>query len=158
MRQLARLAIALWLNSVAFLAVGGAAFADHTSGIEGGAYAQPWVIIVITFLFAGVGGLALLWAYRGGPFGGVGVEAGRRGQVRRSGPQHRRAGRGLRRGDTGDRRPLPDVHLADHRLGRWLRSVVSARGYRGRLQVLRVGYAQRDVPGRSARTGFHRLH
>ena len=55
MRHLARLAIALWLNIVALLAVGGAAFADHTSGIEGGAYAQPWVIIVITFVFVGVG-------------------------------------------------------------------------------------------------------
>src|SRR4030042_1702691 len=77
MRHLARLSIALWLNIVVFLAVGGAAFADHTSGIEGGAYAQPWVIIVITFLFAGVGGLALLWAYRSGHVGGVEEPRGR---------------------------------------------------------------------------------
>jgi protein-S-isoprenylcysteine O-methyltransferase Ste14 len=64
MRDLARVALALWLNIVAFLAVGTAAFADHLSGIGGGSYAQPWVIIVITFLFAGVGGLGLLWAFR----------------------------------------------------------------------------------------------
>src|SRR4030067_1564617 len=77
MRHLARLAIGLWLNVGAFLGVGGAAFADHTSGIEGGAYAQPWGIIGITFLFAGVGGLALLWAYCGGHFGGVEDARGR---------------------------------------------------------------------------------
>jgi protein-S-isoprenylcysteine O-methyltransferase Ste14 len=77
MRYLARLAIALWLNVVAFLAVGSAAFADHTSGIEGGAYAQPWVIIVITFFFAGVAGLALLWAFRAGHFSGVEDTRGR---------------------------------------------------------------------------------
>jgi len=77
MRDLVRLGLALWLNVAAFLAVGSAAFADHTSGIEGGAYAQPWVIIVITFVFAGVGGLALLWAFRAGHFSGVEDARGR---------------------------------------------------------------------------------
>lgn len=77
MRYLTHLAVAVWLNIVAFLAVGRAAFADHTSGIEGGSYAQPWVMIVITFLFAGVGGLALLWAYRAGHFSGVEDARGR---------------------------------------------------------------------------------
>jgi len=77
MRQVARLWTAVGLNIVALLVVGKAAFADHLSGIEGGAYAQPWVIIVITFLFAGVGGLALLWAYRGGHLGGVEDARGR---------------------------------------------------------------------------------
>ena len=77
MRQLVRLATALWLNIVAFLVVGSAAFADHTSAIEGGAYAQPWVMIVITFFFAGVAGLALLWAFRGGHFSGVEDARGR---------------------------------------------------------------------------------
>jgi len=77
MRQLARLATALWLNIVAFLAIGSAALADHTSGIEGGAYAQPWVIIVITFFFAGVAGLAVLWAFRAGHFSGVEDARGR---------------------------------------------------------------------------------
>ena len=77
MRDLARLALALWLNIGAFLAVGTAAFADHLSGIGGGSYAQPWVIIVITFLFAGVGGLGLLWAFRAGHFSGVEDARGR---------------------------------------------------------------------------------
>jgi protein-S-isoprenylcysteine O-methyltransferase Ste14 len=77
MRYLARLATALWLNVVAFLAVGSAAFADHTSGIEGGAYAQPWVMIVITFFFAGVAGMGLLWAFRAGHFSGVEDSRGR---------------------------------------------------------------------------------
>jgi len=77
MRSLVRLALALWLNIAAFLTVGTVAFADHLSGIEGGAYAQPWVIIVITFLFAGVGGLALLWAFRAGHFSGVEDARGR---------------------------------------------------------------------------------
>jgi protein-S-isoprenylcysteine O-methyltransferase Ste14 len=71
MRQLTRVATALWLNIMAFLTVGSVAFADHTSGIEGGAFAQPWVIIVITFLFAGLAGLAVLWAFRAGHFSGV---------------------------------------------------------------------------------------
>jgi protein-S-isoprenylcysteine O-methyltransferase Ste14 len=71
MGQLTRVATALWLNLMAFLTVGSVAFADHTSGIQGGAFAQPWVIIVITFLFAGLAGLAVLWAFRAGHFSGV---------------------------------------------------------------------------------------
>lgn len=71
MRNLVRLGLALWLNIGVFLAAGTVAFADHLSSVEGGAYAQPWVIIVITFLFAGLGGLALLWAFRAGHFSGV---------------------------------------------------------------------------------------
>ena len=77
MRYLVRLAITVWLNIVAFLVLGSVALADHLSGIGGGSYAQPWVIIVITFLFAGVGGLALLWAYRAGHFSGVEAARGR---------------------------------------------------------------------------------
>jgi len=77
MRDLARLWLAFWINIAAFLTVGTVAFADHLTGIEGGAYAQPWVIIVITFLFAGVGGLALLWAFRAGHFSGVEDARGR---------------------------------------------------------------------------------
>jgi len=63
---LGKLASALSLNVLAFVSGGSLAFAHHTEGIEGGGFAQPWVMVVLVFGLVGLACLGLLWAFRAG--------------------------------------------------------------------------------------------